>query len=136
MLDDENLINDVNPYVVHDFSLPGTLRKTFEFSDFTDQITDENILLQENLSPICEHAKTAGDRTIDMCTNGLRGVCPDTKIHPRRNIDPGFTEDLKDVKNKQQMDFADIEYVIYKNTDTRVMIIGIILTMILLISIR
>lgn len=93
MLDDRNVINDVNPYVAYDFSLPGTTRKTFEFSDFSERIEEKGVFLQGKNS---------------------KGVTP----------------------NKEPVSFDNIEYVIYKNTDTRVLVLGIILTMILLISMR
>ncbi len=34
MLDDEDAINDVNPFVTHDFSLPGSVRQTGDFASF------------------------------------------------------------------------------------------------------
>jgi len=36
MLNDENIINDVNPFVTHDFSLPGGVRQTGDFADFVE----------------------------------------------------------------------------------------------------
>jgi hypothetical protein len=36
MLNDEDAINDVNPFVSHDFSLPGGVRQTGNFEDFTE----------------------------------------------------------------------------------------------------
>ena len=35
MLNDEDAINDVNPFVKHDFSLPGSVRQTGGFDNFT-----------------------------------------------------------------------------------------------------
>jgi len=36
MLNDEDAINDVNPFVTYDFSLPGGVRQTGNFSDFVE----------------------------------------------------------------------------------------------------
>ena len=112
MLDDENVINDINPYVVHEFSLPGTMRKTFEFSDFSEKMEEKATFLQDA---------------------DLKGVPPNKKLVPKRNIDTGFT---KESREEKAVNFDDMEYVIYKNTDIRVIFIGTILAMILLISIR
>ena len=112
MIDDKNVIDDINPYVVHDFSLPGTLRKTFEFSDFSEKMEEDAVFLQDE---------------------GLKGVPSNKELVPKRNIDTGFT---KKSEKQESVNFDDIEYVIYKNTDTRVIFIGTILAMILLISIR
>ena len=37
MLNDEDAINDVNPFVTHDFSLPGGMRQTGEFENFSER---------------------------------------------------------------------------------------------------
>jgi hypothetical protein len=36
MLNDEDAINDVNPFVTHDFSLPGGVRQMNEFENFSE----------------------------------------------------------------------------------------------------
>jgi len=36
MLNDEDAINDVNPFVQRDFSLPGGVRQTGNFEDFQE----------------------------------------------------------------------------------------------------
>jgi hypothetical protein len=36
MLNDDDAINDVNPFVTHDFSLPGGVRETGDFADFVE----------------------------------------------------------------------------------------------------
>jgi hypothetical protein len=132
MLSDENTIDDVNPYVMYDFSLPGTLRKTSDFSDFSEPVKEDTIL-QDEISPICEYGVTAGDKTANLCKGGSRGVPLDKTIHPKRNIDLGYTG----IKNEGILiSPSQLEYVIYKNTDLRVFVIGIILTLILLFSIR
>jgi hypothetical protein len=93
MLCDDATINDVNPFVVHDFSLPGGVRQTPEFADHTRDVGGKKGgIAYEKLSPICDVAATMGDRTTDFCTGGREPPCPlGRAVHPRRNIDYGFT---------------------------------------------
>ena|SRR6056300_1647000 len=96
MLCDDATINDINPFVVHDFSLPGGVRQTPEFANHTTDVgaKKQGSITYENLSPICDVAKTSGDRTVDFCTGGREPACPlGRAVHPRRNIDYGFTRD-------------------------------------------
>lgn len=97
MLCDDATINDINPFVVHDFSLPGGVRQTPEFANHTTDVgaKKQGSITYENLSPICDVAKTSGDRTVDFCTGGREPACPlGRPVHPRRNIDYGFTRDV------------------------------------------
>ena len=81
MLDDEDAINDVNPFVVHDFSLPGGVRQTGGFDNFTE-IREEPGIPEQMRSVFCDYG---------LCTES-KGVCSLSRpIHPRRNIDMGFT---------------------------------------------
>lgn len=81
MLNDDDAINDVNPFVEHDFSLPGGVRQTGDFSDFVE---------------VKKGTGLPADRKSVFCTTGL---CADEKkpcrinkvIRPKRNIDYGFT---------------------------------------------
>ena len=41
MLNDEDAINDVNPFVQRDFSLPGGVRQTGNFEDFQEEADPE-----------------------------------------------------------------------------------------------
>jgi len=96
MLCDDATINDINPFVVHDFSLPGGVRQTPEFADHTIDVVGKKKEYEDTLllSPICEMAATMGDRTVDFCTGGREPACPlGRALHPRRNIDYGFTRD-------------------------------------------
>ena len=81
MLDDDDAINDVNPFVTHDFSLPGGVRQTGDFSDFVE---------------VKKGPGLPADRKSVFCNTGL---CTDEKepcrinkvVRPKRNIDYGFT---------------------------------------------
>ena len=50
MLNDEDAINDVNPFVSRDFSLPGGVRQTGDFEDFTELRYEPGIAKKERVS--------------------------------------------------------------------------------------
>lgn len=95
MLSDQALIDDINPFVVRPhMSLPGTWSDPYDFDkyDIKESVSD-NTLDKEYISPICSYGITAGDRTIDFCTD-LEPNCPMSRmLEPKRNIDYGFTID-------------------------------------------
>lgn len=93
MLVDSNTINDFNPFVVGDMSLPGTYNDPYEYSEGSVVDTMVNNDHQEPLSNICDVARTAGDKTVDWCNgkNKKFNKCGDAPFYPQRFIDPGFT---------------------------------------------
>lgn len=90
MLTDEELIDNVNPFVMHDFSLPGGVRQTGNFEDFSE-IRSEPGIPEPSRSVYCDF-----------------GSCEDSKVecslsrpvHPRRNIDYGFTRQRNRILQK------------------------------------
>jgi len=103
MLCDDATINDINPFVVHDFSLPGGVRQTPEFADYTKEVNTKSDIEYPKLSPICDIARTAGDKTIDFCTGGREPACPlGRAVHPKRNIDYGWTRQEQKQRVKVQ----------------------------------
>ena len=103
MLSDDATINDINPFVVHDFSLPGGVRQTPEFADYTKEVNTKSDIEYPKLSPICDIARTAGDKTIDFCTGGREPACPlGRAVHPKRNIDYGWTRQEQKQRVKVQ----------------------------------
>lgn len=97
MLSDTNTINDFNPYVMADFSLPGASRKPQEFDTFPLPVHEKKFPDDEK-SPMCEYGITAGDRTTDMC-RPTKPNCPLSRpLLPGRNIDRGFTMLFKNVE--------------------------------------
>jgi hypothetical protein len=110
MLCDDATINDVNPFVVHDFSLPGGVRQTPEFADYTKEVNTKSDIEHPKLSPICEIARTAGDKTIDFCTGGREPPCPlGRAVHPKRNIDYGWTRQEERVKIEEMIKANDVK---------------------------
>jgi hypothetical protein len=86
MLNDDDAINDVNPFVTHDFSLPGGVRQTGNFEDFVE--VKPKILPIQVKSVFCNTG---------LCANETEPCLIDKKVHPRRNIDYGFTRPKKEV---------------------------------------
>ena len=82
MLNDEDAINDVNPFVIHDFSLPGGVRQTGDFEDFSEMRNEPGIPEQER-SVYCDYG---------LCKESTSECSLSRPLHPRRNIDTGFTK--------------------------------------------
>ena len=77
MLNDQDAINDVNPFVKHDFSLPGSVRQTGDFDNFSKSPTGEGIIGADE-SVYCSYA---------LCETAEKPTTVFKNIHPRRNID-------------------------------------------------
>lgn len=54
MLDDKNLNDVVNPFVTHDFSLPGSVRQTGVFSNFSTKKAENEVFTTEK-SVFCDY---------------------------------------------------------------------------------
>ena len=83
MLNDEDAINDVNPFVKPEFSLPGSVRQSGGFDNFSNTSISQNTF-ETGESVYCSFASC---ETQDKPTN-VFGT-----IHPRRNIDTGVACD-------------------------------------------
>ena len=82
MLDDADAINDVNPFVSHEFSLPGGVRQTGNFEDFTE-IKQEPDIPDQTRSVYCDYG---------LCAESKGGCSLSRPLYPRRNIDMGYTK--------------------------------------------
>jgi hypothetical protein len=82
MLNDEDAINDVNPFVSHDFSLPGGVRQTGNFEDFTEMRREPGIP-EKKRSVYCDYG---------LCAESTSECSLSRPLHPRRNIDVGYTK--------------------------------------------
>ena len=108
MLDDEYAIDDVNPFVQHDFSLPGGVRQTSDFDDFQEVVPDVFPFIGEK-SVFCETNACEDEREPCIILKG---------VHPRRNIDTGFTcKEKKKVKvgvsNKSRLSYIGLFFIIF-----------------------
>ena len=90
MLSDKNANDNINPFVMIDFSLPGERLSPHTFSE--DKLVPQKVeRLADEVSPICEYGITAGDKTIDWC-RPAKPNCPLKRpLYPMRNLDLGFT---------------------------------------------
>jgi hypothetical protein len=82
MLNDEDAINDINPFVSRDFSLPGGVRQTGSFEDFTE-IRSENGIPAPERSVYCDYG---------LCAESTSQCSLSRPVYPKRNIDIGFTK--------------------------------------------
>jgi hypothetical protein len=85
MLNDEDAINDINPFVTHDFSLPGSVRQSGGYDDFTE-IKSEPGIPAHKKSIYCGYGSCA--EATSECSLGR-------PLIPGRNIDTGFTKSRK-----------------------------------------
>ena len=83
MLNDDNVINDVNPFVIYDFSLPGGVRQTGDFADFVEVKKSDGLPVAEK-SVFC---------STGLCADETKPCLIKKKVRPQRNIDYGFTRD-------------------------------------------
>lgn len=81
MLDDEDAMNDVNPFVLRDFSLPGSVRQTGRFSDF-QEVPPSVGLPDKEKSVYCSYG---------LCADEKKPCRLRKEVQPRRNIDHGVT---------------------------------------------
>ena len=78
-LSDEESIDRVNPYVQHDFFMPGTSRQIIDFAPHKKPI--EEPMQQEYRSPMCDCGVMVAGRI------GRTDVCPLSRdLYPGRNI--------------------------------------------------
>jgi len=87
MLNDEDAINDVNPFVTYDFSLPGGVRQTGNFSDFVE-VEKTGGLPPATKSVFCNTG---------LCADQSEPCVINKKVRPQRNIDYGFTRQWQSV---------------------------------------
>lgn len=93
MLCDRDTINDINPFVSRDFSLPGGVRQLTEFADRSLVKEKPGMEIQEEKSPYCAYGLTSGWKTNEMC-RPQGNMCVDERpFIPQLNIDRGFTVD-------------------------------------------
>ena len=76
MLNDDDAINDVNPFVTHDFSLPGGVRQTGNFEDFEEVKPVVPVRAQEK-SVFC---------SIGLCEKEKKPLLIEKDVHPKRNF--------------------------------------------------
>ena len=131
-LSDQDTIDDINPFVQRDFSLPGVSRRPYPFQKF--ETPDEGEFKTDDERVICDYGITAGDRTVDMCKPNKSLGCDDIgrPLLPGRNIDMGV--DTASVRKGKENTVQKVKNGIRK-LDT-VIIIGVVAIILLLSSIK
>jgi hypothetical protein len=88
MMSDSDIIDNVNPFVDYP---PGAWSNPYPFSGYM-KLKEEPFKEQEN-TPVCDMATTAGDRQIDWCEPGVPN-CPMTRyLEPTQRVDPDISYD-------------------------------------------
>lgn len=103
MLSDSNTINDFNPFVQGEFSLPGASRKPQEFDrhPLPRQVEEDPFASEQSV--MCDYGITAGSKTIDMC-RPTAPHCPLSRpLVPGRNIDRGFTALVENIRHNTEV---------------------------------
>ena len=108
MLSDNNTMNKINPFVMSDFSLPGSWSEPKSYSDDVSSPPQ-----------ICSEGISAGDRASDVCSV-IEPNCPMSRmLEPTRNYDYDIIKEVPKTKKKKVTTssyITDIEtpnYVIY-----------------------
>jgi hypothetical protein len=96
MLSDEEAIDNVNPFVMHDFSLPGGVRQTGSFEDFSE-IRSEPGIGEPTRSVYCDYG---------LCAESTSACSLSRPLHPRRNIDVGFTQNKRSIVDRVRVGVA------------------------------
>jgi|DEB0MinimDraft_6_1074348.scaffolds.fasta_scaffold00272_24 hypothetical protein len=93
MLDDYNQINDINPFVVKDFSLPGTWSDPNCFAVYSNKEKLDSVAQWDTPyeSPGCSMV-ALGDKTVSFCNKPQETVsCPMSRpLVPEQLYDPGM----------------------------------------------
>ena len=118
MLNDEAAIDDINPFVQHDFSLPGGVRQTGNFEDF-QEVPKSGGIPPTDKSVFC---------TVGLCKPEKQPCRIDRNVQPRRNIDYGLG-----CGREREPVIVGVER---KNTTTQLIVISILIALILLILVR
>ena len=102
-LSDQDTIDDINPFVQRDFSLPGVSRRPYPFQKF--ETPDEGEFKTDEERVICDYGITAGDKTVDMCRPNRSLGCDDIgrPLLPGRNIDLGVDPSPKPENTVQKV---------------------------------
>ena len=108
MLDDEDAIDDINPFVQREFSLPGGVRQTSDFDDFQEVVPGVFPFIDKK-SAFCE---------TNACESETEPCIILKDVHPRRNIDTGFLcKDKKKVKvgvsKKYRLSYIGLFFIIF-----------------------
>ena len=120
MLNDENTINEINPFVVSDFSLPGGWS---EPQPYVDDTIDSRVY-------IASEGIVAGDRTIDSVA-GIEPNCPMSRpLEPIRDND----YDIIITRPKSDQSSLIEQVKVFSNNNTYVLLAILLVVCLLLVN--
>ncbi len=115
MLDDYNQINDINPFVVKDFSLPGTWSEPYKFAPHKEVVEEEAQWDTPYKSPACSMI-ALGDKTVSFCNPGEPNCPMSRPLVPEQLFDPGmwnYYPKKKVVKKDWEINWVRIALVVF-----------------------
>jgi hypothetical protein len=86
MLSDSDIIDNVNPFVDNP---PGAWSNPYPFSGY--MALDDGEFKEQDPSPACEIAITAGDKQIDWCKPGVPNCPMSRDLEPTQRADPDIS---------------------------------------------
>jgi hypothetical protein len=86
MLSDSDIIDNVNPFVDNP---PGAWSNPYPFSGYMP--LEEGEFQEQDPSPACEVATTAGDKQIDWCEPGVPNCPMSRELEPTQRADPDIS---------------------------------------------
>jgi hypothetical protein len=90
MLSDSDIIDNVNPFVNYP---PGAWAKPYPFSGYMKM--EEDQIKEDDPSPACNMATTAGDRQIDWCKPGVPNCPMSRALEPTQRVEPDISYDQR-----------------------------------------
>ena len=115
MLDDYNQINDINPFVIKDFSLPGTWSDPYKFAPHKEVVEEEAQWDVPYKSPSCSMV-ALGDKTVSFCNPGEPNCPMSRPLVPEQLFDPGmwnYYPKKKVVKKEEGINWVLIALVVF-----------------------
>lgn len=129
MLSDQNAINAINPFVMIDFSLPGTSARPYKFSEYSKPVQEKSMFDEEEESITCQMHPTGGWRAANFCQNPKPNCPMSRRILPERIIQ---YEDGR--VNTELYTQSEKDNVVRKNN--KVFIISLLIALIVLFLLR
>lgn len=127
MLSDQNAINDINPFVMVDFSLPGTSAKPYNFATYQPRVEEPSMFDGDEKSVICDfHSASAPN----LCQNPKPNCPMSRRILPERVIQ------YEDGTVNTELNGQSKKDIRRKNNNTLFLIVLIIVLIALLFLIR
>jgi hypothetical protein len=90
MMSDSDIIDNVNPFVDYP---PGAWSNPYPFSGYM-KLKEDPYKEQEN-TPVCDMATTAGDKQIDWCEPGVPNCPMSRELEPTQRADPDISYEAR-----------------------------------------